>query len=755
MARMSKGTAAQQAAVKDWYTAQELAGLPGMPGSEYGVRKWVEKNLTASRTKARGKGLEYALKCLPAETQAHLVKVAVDAVLASVPEPVPGTALALATAQPGTQLATQGGTALALRPTRDSRMTRQFKRPMAAPMDEIPFDGSSQADRDQALAIENVLRWVKETAELGRLTEKAAAHTLLNAARAGLLPEVKLYSLRAARDKRGRASADGLPSVRSIEMWLQFKRQGLSLVPQKPQPDLTVHRWHSVALAYKRRPQKPTNRMVWEQLVAAWQPLWGAKPPSYDQVNYFFREKYSATDLLRGQHLGSALSAKTAYQRRTSEGVPPFTECHADGWGTHFTAPHPTNGDFVTLEVWHFHELSTRFVTKPSIGTSESMAVILLGLENYIRQCGVPAIWQTDSTGAVKNKAVELDPLVGLAARVGITIVHPVKVGNSQANGIAENWNTWIDRESRELATYQHPRMDSLAHKRVRKLTDKMVKAAKAGDADSAQAHKREAERHGKGLVFESFAHAQAWIEGKVDKFNNAPHSSLPKVTCPTTGQRRHQTPAEAMAAALAAGFAPMLMSEAHLADTFKLHTRRTVVRGKVGSGFTRNKYVHEALADYKGEVVVVEDVMDGSRVWVKDLNGHLICVAPVEQISGYRALSVYEDSLEKRMNKQLKRLADKADVVVERMAPDAIDVHTVDVTALDMGSVLSAQVLPTPAAQTAPATPIPLPDYPDAPQRLSEQDQRDNLAKLLGVWDYGDGTSGNANEEGGARKAM
>ena len=49
-------------AIKDWYTVQELIGLPGMPGSERGVQKWGEKILPISRLKVRGKGREYPLK---------------------------------------------------------------------------------------------------------------------------------------------------------------------------------------------------------------------------------------------------------------------------------------------------------------------------------------------------------------------------------------------------------------------------------------------------------------------------------------------------------------------------------------------------------------------------------------------------------------------------------------------------------------------------------------------------------------------
>jgi putative transposase len=671
---------------KEWFSAQELAGLPGMPGTDRGVRMMfqsVQKNLGASRTKVRGKGLEYAIKILPAETQAHLEAQAFAAVLADLPAELPAPAPVTPKAAPAGQLVVQ----------------TQTSRALATP-DAVAFDGSTEADRDQARAITVVLRKVAELEAAGAHSVKAACQTLIHSARAGLLPALLVDNLRAARDKRGRPSADGLPSTRALELWVLRAKRGESLVPKKPQPDMTLSLWMVAALELKRRPQKPTTKMVHEQLVANWNPAWGAKPPSYDQVTYFFKHKFSSADLMVGQHMGSALASKRAYQKRSTAGLDPFIEVHADGWNTHFNAPHPVTGEFVTLEVWHFHELVTRYVTRPSIGLSESMAVILAGLENYIREMGVPAVWQTDSTGSVKNKTVKDDPLVSIAARAGISIVHPVKVGNSQANGIAENWNTWIDRESRELATYQHPqRMDPLAFKQVRKFTDKMVKAARTGDMAEREQNKRAAERAGRGLVFDSFAQAHDWINAKVDKFNNSPHSELPRVTDLETGRRRHQTPAEAKAEALAAGFEPVRMDESALIDLFRIHVKRRVQRATV-SPYLRQEYRHEELAHYeKQDVMVAIDIMDGSRVWIKDLSGRVICEAPVVEVTGYRSMSFYEMSLEKRMTAQIKRKELQIEAIQERMDPDRmpVEVKSIEMQAaqvLDFGPRIGREAL-------------------------------------------------------------
>ena len=57
----------------NWLTARELAGLPGMPNTEFGVRKRFAKLITPSRPRAgRGGGLEYDCTALPAETRKAL-----------------------------------------------------------------------------------------------------------------------------------------------------------------------------------------------------------------------------------------------------------------------------------------------------------------------------------------------------------------------------------------------------------------------------------------------------------------------------------------------------------------------------------------------------------------------------------------------------------------------------------------------------------------------------------------------------------
>jgi putative transposase len=652
-------------ALKEWFSVQELVGLPGMPKTAPGVRFTLKNFLGATRTKEHGKGLEYSLKSLPAETQAHIEAQTVAEVMACLHaslqqhHPLAAQALVIAPAQAMQVI---------------SRKCSKRKATSIEVTAVIHPSSAYQTNQQRAVADarQAVLRQVKRLEEQTGCTTRRAMLTFLTQAAAGRLDgDTAAAMLELSRDSRGRkasnahVNAAGLPTLRTLQNWLaraQEQQPGDNLAPRLPQADMVMEPWMVLAVELKRRPQKPTTTLVMAQMKDMWPEFsarWVQKNcserggqlatldqlsalaarltfPSYDQMARFFRDKFSQLDLLNGQHLGSALRSHKFYQHRTNAGLEPFVEVHADGWNTHFTAPHPITGEYVSYEVWHFHDVATRYTPPFSVGLSESSEVILKGLENCIRVGGVPAIWQTDSTGSVKNAKVEFDPVASLSARAGLTVVHPQTVGNSQANGIAENYNTRLDRESRALATYMHPeRQDSLAFKQVRKFTGQMVKALIKGDLEAHKAARSAALRVGKGILFENREQMLAWLDEVRVRSNNAPHSALKKITDAVTGKVRHQTPQEALDAAIAGGWVPVALDESSLVELFHEHVRRVVDRETV-KAFAGQRYHHADLGSYdRKEVMVCIDTMDGNRVWVKELDGRLICEAKFVAATG------------------------------------------------------------------------------------------------------------------------
>ena len=72
---------------KEWFTAPELAGLPGLPGTSRGINKMGDRGQMERRPRQVGKGWEYSLQSLPQETQAALVLRSPSSAAATGPEP--------------------------------------------------------------------------------------------------------------------------------------------------------------------------------------------------------------------------------------------------------------------------------------------------------------------------------------------------------------------------------------------------------------------------------------------------------------------------------------------------------------------------------------------------------------------------------------------------------------------------------------------------------------------------------------------
>jgi putative transposase len=469
---------------------------------------------------------------------------------------------------------------------------------------------------------------------------------------AGSLPSTLVYALENSRFKAsGKAKNEAVLSIHTVNKWAaKFAKTG-SYLPQVRAKDLSLKSWHvDLVRMLDANRQKRCYTQIHEALTAAHPEV------SYDAMLRWVREKYSRMDVIRGQSTGMQLRAKQAYQPRTSAGLMPWDEVHADGWTTHFTAPHPITGEFVTYEIWDFHDVATRYVPPYGIGLSECYEVIAKGIENAIRDNGVMCILQTDSTKIVKKNVKFVgNPVMSIADKAGFTIVHPVTVGNAQANGISENYHTWMDKQSRTLATYQAKGQDSLTLRNVKKITAEMVKAANKGQLLEREKLHARAERIGGGVVFKSYQEAIDWLEGTRQRWNNHPHSSLKKVRDTVSGKLRHQTPQECLDEFKANGWQPVKMDEAILADLFRVHVEVSVRRGMVSPYGGMLFKAHE-LGSYEGEkVVVAYDSMDYSQVWVKTLRGELICVANFVEATGYRAVTAYESAQEKRALAQIK----------------------------------------------------------------------------------------------------
>lgn len=518
----------------------------------------------------------------------------------------------------------------------------------------------TEKQRDVDLAINTLMRWIKDYP--GSATKAIAA---LNAGyQHGLLPGHIKLALKRSRIKKARETGSkDILSLSTYEKWvIRHKEQG-NYVPLVRGKDTEMLPWYEMAVALYCRPQKPTFEWVTEQLALTFVPK-----PSYWAVRRFLVEKYSAGELNKGRNTGMQLKAKQYHRIRTSDGMLPWEEVHADGWKTHFTAPHPVTGEYVTFEIWDFHDVATRYVPPFAIGMTENYETIAKGIENAIRDQGVMAHLQTDSTKIIKNNTRFVgNPVLSILERAGITLVHPKTVGNAQANGIAENFHAWMDKQSRELTTYQGKKMDSLAFKRTQKLTAKLTKARNTHNEQDIAEISKQIAKVSSGILFESFEHACAWLEAKRQKWNHHAHSSLKRIQDPNTGRTRHQTPQEALDEFKANGWQPYAMSEELIIDLFRPRVQCRVYRGVV-KPYGKMRFRHDELDHWEGKnVVVAYDIMDYNHVWVSEFNGSLICVASLDIACAHRAQTARDAAQEKRDLAQIRLRENQIETIKTR----------------------------------------------------------------------------------------
>lgn len=441
----------------------------------------------------------------------------------------------------------------------------------------------------------------------------------------------------------------GLLTQRTVERWFSAEATGQALIPRRSPSKGTAPAWVPYFLQFWERPQQPPVSVAYEEMCKILPPH--IKVPSDKAVYWWKNHKYSKRDVHNGRLLGYEMNAVKRYNKRTTAGMMPMQEIHSDGWGTHFKAPHPVSNKFVNFECWHTHDVRTRRVFRPYVGIVENTYVIIGSLFNAVEDGGVPAIWQTDNTSSVKNDRVEFNPVTSLEARLSFTIVHNLP-GNSRANGICENFNKYLDNcAKRDIATYTGKDMSPLATKKITRITRNMVKAQ---SAEERRLLKAQVEGIGKGMVFDSYKQVVDWFERVCAEFNDLPHRALPKIRL-ADGKSRHMTPNEMWAKHIAEGWEPMRLSDSELRLEFRPHETCRVRKGVVT--IMQQRYAHPALDHLHGvDVQVAYEMSDGSAVWVKDMDGKLICKADFLSDSPYRRRNFDEISLEKRADGQIKR---------------------------------------------------------------------------------------------------
>ena len=407
---------------KGWYSAQELAGLPGMPTTDRGVKKAAQKNLWASRSKERGKGLEYALTALPVETQKHLLGLAMDAAATGEALPVPAARALPAVKAPGAVVTLRG----------------QMRKSAAL----VQMDDWRRSYQDAALIL---CRAVEAAMAAADCSVRRACTELAERLVAGdTRPELQDAALRTYLKPR----KDGGPlggvtaQIGRLQRMMGFYEQGrlagdvgLYLAPGKPEK--TGHDPVHVAtfLFFFCRPTRPSVAEAWRKMVPHLADK-GLPAPSYATVVRIENE-LPVTVKYRGRVTGSEWRALKPYVERDVSMFHSNDIWVGDGHSFKAKVQHPIHGQPFTPEVTVIIDWVSRKVVGWSVALAESTVAVSDAFRHAQQVTRArPLVYYSDNGSGQTGKTIDC-PVAGTLARQGIA--HETGIpGNPQARGIIE-----------------------------------------------------------------------------------------------------------------------------------------------------------------------------------------------------------------------------------------------------------------------------------------------------------------------------
>lgn len=591
-----------QIALKTHYSAAELAAmaLPGLPSTRDNVLRYADREgWQFKEIPSRGRGgmrREYAP---PAEVM---------------------TAIRNKAAQRLVALTT---------PVTNSNLT------VAAPA----TGNYTQAQILKADARKGVNTAIEQVMQRTGYPLKKAVRTLMSLVRQGEASPQLVAMLRLARDERGKASEDGLPSERSLLRFVEQEKTG-QLVPKKKEADMSVPPWVSAFLSFYQQPQKPTVAHAYAQFCETYQ----GEKPSVHQVRRFL-DKMGVVSLETGRMGSREIKNIKGFVRRATDHMWPGDAYTADGHCFDAEIAHPRHGRPFRPEITMVMDIATRRALGWSIDLAESGLAVLDALRSAVETGGICSTLYVDNGSGYCNAMIS-KPGVGLTGRLGIVMEHSIAY-NSQARGIIErsHQSIWV-KAAKELPSYIGKDMDRQAKQVVHKITRKDIKES------------------GKSKLLMSFPEFVAFCNTKVDAYNNAPHRSLDKLVDPTTGKKRHMSPNEAWAHGVAEGAQLVMVTPEQSQYLFRPQKECKVLRCEIN--LFSNRYFSKALEEHHGEVVRVGySVSNADKIWVHDREGRFICEAGFEaNKTAYFAETKLEQNARVRAQGREKLLLVKLDEV-------------------------------------------------------------------------------------------
>lgn len=411
---------------RSWYTAQELAGLPGLPGTVRGVRKLADRQGWEGQRRLGSKAIEYSVAVLPKEAQTALLTASLGTPPALVETPEPVTASYVYNERDGLSA---------------SRLTD-----------------------DQRAVMTARLAFIREIERMSQaITQQRAIETLVELAKVGELSPYLMERVERANDRK---TAHRTLSERTLKRWLtNFRRHGeIGLAPERRKKDMSVPSWAADFLKHYQRPQKPSV----EAAYCAFQ----AEHPGCPSIHVVRRwlKKLSPEARERGRMGAQELKALQAFNRRQADMLWPNDVWVADGHTFDAEVINPITGQIFRPEITLMIDWGTRRIVGFSVNLAESTIATLDTLRDGVTRCGMYKVLYVDNGSGFDNAVV-----YEVNDRLGGLITHSLPY-NSQARGIIERAHkTILVRLAKTYDSYIGADMDKQAKTRFHKLSRKQL----------------------------------------------------------------------------------------------------------------------------------------------------------------------------------------------------------------------------------------------------------------------------------------
>ncbi|WP_454840965.1 DNA-binding protein [Pseudomonas hormoni] len=409
--------------MRNWYSAQELAGLPGLPGTARNVKAMAAREHWEGQTRLGSKAIEYSFAILPKITQAALIAASVAEVES---QPV------------------------------------VVSEPVSRERDVI---SASRLNEDQRSVMTARLAFVREIERMSQtISQQRAIDTLVSLAKAEQLTPYLTGLVQRANDRK---TDDRSLSERTLKRWLaDYRNEGeTGLAPARRQKDLSLPAWSAAFLTCYQRPTKPSVEAAYAEF-ALKHP---AERPSIHVVRRFLN-KLSAEARERGRRTPQELKALQPFKRRTTKNMYPCDVFTADGHKFDAEVLNPRTGKPYRPEATTVLDVATRKALGISIGEAESTIGVMDALRDAM-QHGMFALFYVDNGSGFANDTVR-----EVVDRLGGTMTHALPY-NSQARGLIErsHQTIWVNA-AKKLTSYIGADMDKHAGTKVHRIGRKELR---------------------------------------------------------------------------------------------------------------------------------------------------------------------------------------------------------------------------------------------------------------------------------------